>query len=801
MADDVYTTLLNFVSDSGQAKRDIKGTTEELKKMEEQAKRVKFTPERTPAFGDRAISNAIKEEMQVIEKQANQMGIRISAGLKKAFRTGITTDADLEEARGIGLQLERIRELQEAKQQELRGTILAHQQKAILYRREASILNKVAADIRQNAQILENQAQRVQAIAQLGLGLGTAVAGGIFAFAAKYVANAEKATAVTASWKAAQDSLTKSGERTGAVFAEAALPLLQRAAQLAEKTAGFIERHPEIVQAALNTGLVVAGLSAVGVAVTKGIRLYTDQLYLSSIPLQLRAGELQLAAAHEQLLAARIKQGLPAEGIGTAGKVAGGGLLAGLSVPGAIIGGLAIGATISLAMRKMFNELGDHLIKLGGVAEVAGTGIKTVTNGLLSLISQTGGNVGLVGGGTRGGRFGSNDSTRFASAEIRERALSLYEDYQADDLQLVQDHYRDRQKIISDAVNAEARENQQYANNASKIRSQLSKSISQATQNFERDTIENERQNAQQRAEIIRDGGVDIQRIEEDLQERLRKLHLEHEDRMEAIVANRDALGLVKEQERFQQEKSEQLRETNIEVSRRRADLALRLQDLQVQYEQERAQRLEDYKNRVVEMRAQAEEQLRELAVRHAEEIAEIRRNKVDRIKELDQQFVEERKRRYNQFVAQLRDLDANLLGEKKLRDQRQKEMLADLDNFLQAYKSGLGTLTSARTPISRASGGYATFGQYLLGDNPTGGRGKPEYVMGGNLTELAERVLGGEITQKKLSAMFSMLGGHKNNVTYNDQRRIDGQVSSADRNRMVEESMQAFGKMLEGMA
>src|SRR5215204_3353863 len=67
--------------------------------------------------------------------------------------------------------------------------------------------------------------------------LGTAVSGGIFAAANKYVKDAEKATAVTIAWKASQDSLNKSGARFGAVFAEQALPLLEKAAGLAEKAA------------------------------------------------------------------------------------------------------------------------------------------------------------------------------------------------------------------------------------------------------------------------------------------------------------------------------------------------------------------------------------------------------------------------------------------------------------------------------------------------------------------------------------------------------------------------------------
>ena len=65
------------------------------------------------------------------------------------------------------------------------------------------------------------------------LAVGTGTVGGIFALAGKYVKDAKEATETTEAWEEANKRLQKSGQRAGAVLAEAALPLLEKAAQLA----------------------------------------------------------------------------------------------------------------------------------------------------------------------------------------------------------------------------------------------------------------------------------------------------------------------------------------------------------------------------------------------------------------------------------------------------------------------------------------------------------------------------------------------------------------------------------------
>ena len=193
---------------------------------------------------------------------------------------------------------------------------------------------------------------------------------------------------------------------------------------------------------------------------------------------------------------------------------------------------------------------------------------------------------------------------------------------------------------------------------------------------------------------------------------------------------------------------------------------------MQQGYEQERAQRVQEFQNRVAEIHASADAQLKELAAQHAAEIKQLHEQKAQKIRELDAQYAEERKRRYQQFIQNIRDLDAGLLGEKKLREQYQAAMLKDLDSFLLAYKTGLSSLQTA-VPHKQEGG-------YTAGLVRTGEKGY-EYILSHNTARAAENIIGGRLTQDSLLAALMNSGGNKN-VVWQDQRRFSGEYSNAMR-------------------
>lgn len=564
---------------------------------------------------------------------------------------------------------------------------------------------------------------------------------------------------------------------------------------------------------------------AVGVAVSKGIRLYADVQTLLLGSQELAAANLQDIAADKQLAAAQLRAGLegvevpnketPIPGAGGVGALLGS---ASLIVAGLIASGAVITWVDQILEKSRFGQQRqDAIDKARDQGARIYPGILPPQERQLQAQlnrAQDAGNteeiqrlrMELKNLGDQAGQTAdklSDNPLLNVDQQTRDQALKIYEDYKADDLKLVQDHYADRNKIISNALAAEQAENSKYAASVTKVNQQTASSLASAASDFARANLQAEQQYNQRHAQIIRDGELDIEKIREQSQERLRKLEQDHADRAADLTAARDALGLAKENRKFTQDRAEENRNTQQAIRQRRQDIQLRLADLQQSYEQERAQRLADYQARVAEIQAQARQRLAELAQQHQEELQQIRTQKAAKLRELDAQFVDERKRRYQYFLQQIRDLDASLLGETKIRQQYQAKMLTDLDLFLSTYRNKLASLggptNTAGGSAGNYAGGYATYGMHLLGDAPGGGPGDREYVIKGDTTRMLERLIGGQITPERLmSAAIYGGGGQSKNVTYNDSRRINSRISSADRERIRQDAIDVLMEVFQ---
>ncbi|MDQ3004337.1 MAG: hypothetical protein M3R47_02995 [Chloroflexota bacterium] len=637
---------------------------------------------------------------------------------------------------------------------------------------EARVLAAKASEIQSGitqAQIasLRTVSSHIDQVSKLSLATGTALVGGILGFANKYVSNAKVATETTIAWKSAQDDLNRSGERIGAVLAKEAIPLLREGAQLAKDVASFVETHPEAVRAALNTGKVLIGLGAIGLLVSKGVKLVADVKFLATIPIQITAAKLQDAAANKQLEAAVLR----AKEFGLNIPTPGGGAGAGGVAAAATSVGLVVAGVIAA---KYAVDLVNIVLEKTGIA-------KSIADAQQKILETSKRPYPGIIAAARPGASGAASTISSAVTGIPtspqfDAVLKAYDQYKQDDLAAVQKHYEDRKKIMADALADEQKSNASYAANVAKVNSQRSSAVAQATRDFEQANIQAEQDYQNQRSQLIRDGGQEIQQLEADLQEQLRKNRKEHEQRTADLTASRDALGLAKERDRFQDEQSEAKREAKQEIAQRRADLAQRLVDLQQNYEQERVQRFAEYEIRVAEIRAQAAQQLAELRLQHAAELREIQINKTARIKELDASYNEERKRRYQQLIQNIRDLDASLLGETNLKKQYYASMTRDLDSFLSAYRAKLGSLSGSSGSTGGATSNYPGYaeGGYASGLINTGERGA-EYIMTHNTTRAAEAMIGGRLTQEGLLSALAGAGGNRQSVTWNDQRRFDG--------------------------
>ena len=119
--------------------------------------------------------------------------------------------------------------------------------------------------------------------------------------------------------------------------------------------------------------------------------------------------------------------------------------------------------------------------------------------------------------------------------------------------------------------------------------------------------------------------------------------------------------------------------------------------------------------------------------------------------------------------------------------------MLKDAEAWLRSYRAALGggtslsgaTGTSGGFPV-RDSGGYADRGIYRLAWDRA-----REFVLSGQTTQAAEKIIGGNLTQDNLMRALSM--GSARNINYVDNRRMERALGKDDRaafQRAAEEAL-----------
>ncbi len=699
--------------------------------------------------------------------------------------------------------------------------------------------------------------------------LGIAVTGGIFAAANKYVKDAKEATATTEAWKAAQEDLNKSGERFGAVAASVALPALQKAAELAEKAAGFVEKHPDLLKAALNTGAVVATLGAIGLAVGQGIKLSADVALISAFVAQKqvaaqqeKAALVMVKAGQDQIEAALLMEraagkqvsssefnavdasraATPAAGLGASA-------VAVITSPAGILA-LAAGATLAASklddsltgLQKTLSKTGETGKQGSAIIGALETVLSATSLPLLGVVhdfkllpdlfKQASAEIKKLFGIDLTKLFGSNPNTPTASSflggsqETQDKLVKTYEDYKAADLALVAKHYEDRQKIIDNALASEKAADAQLANKLADINNNINKSEADAADSFHKDDLRKEEDYLHQRAEIASSGGEEIVKIEQDSQERIKKIRLDYEDKIANDRNRRDALALVQDRKAEGRAISEETANANKEIARRRKDVAQRLQELDYQFNKERARRLEDYQQKIVDLEAQRAAEQQQAKIAHDAEIKRLEAEKADKLKQLDATFNEERKRRYTAFIAAISDLNKYLLADGAARNASYNIALGNLKAFLAQYNASLATITGGTssslsgqsiggglaTPTASTGGAVTSTGttssfwtQFLnnLGIHDDGGyvgksvarmawNGQPEFVMNNQTVRAAESVIGGRLSQESIMRRLVNGGG----LTLNYTGRFDGEVTSSMRRAVkgdIEKGISSF--------
>lgn len=641
--------------------------------------------------------------------------------------------------------------------------------------------------------------------------MGAALTGGIWKSAADYIKAVEDGTVAASdtsrSWNKEMQAIQKSSQRIGAVMAAQTIPLLEEGAKLLGKLADYFEKHPEMAALALKTGIVLTGIGAITAAVGKGITLATDIAFLTAAQ-EVAAGGAEVAAGAATMNVAADKiVGAAAAMNGGKGAVTAG--AAGIGLGGAAI---LVGTTAAAAIAtdKVFDyfqkrdvKFGDYITELKQVLAFSAGGAGMISEKIANIfrpakfdVSNTGQEwfakvakaLGLIKDPANEAADSlSNLSDVLANSAKREEALKAFEDYKADDLELLRKYYADRKEVDVKAQADILKANADLASGIAKELAQQATQISRATAEYKADENKAEAKYQDDRRKILQDASKDTLEIERNLQEQLRKLKMDYEEREAEFLAQRDAVNLVKNRQKYLRDVSEAQRQANDEIAKRREEVGRRLKELQQEYDAERKQRFADWQAKVKEITAQTKAEIDELRAKHAAELRQIQLDRNAKLKELELQLKEDRNRRYQAFIAQIRDLDAELLGESALRKKYHDAMLKELDSFLARYRSGMTSLLNS-VP-SKQVGGYVGGGLYKLHSG--------EFVLNPGTTSTLEQMLGRKLTQ---SSVMQLAGAsNRTSVVWNDSRRFDSRLGANDRRMITNDTLDLLSSVVGG--
>lgn len=611
----------------------------------------------------------------------------------------------------------------------------------------AKIAEKHAENVAKAMQKWREGAEILSNTSQILAGMGAIITGSILQSINAYVQNAGKAEVASKRWLTATEGIAASNQRIGRVATQAVLPILEKAADVAEKAAAFAERNPEVISGALKIGAAMTALGAVGIAVSKGIRLYTDMAELSA---HLIAARLQKQAADQQLAAA----GIQVKAIGA--RVAGVGL--------AVTGGVAAGFLGHEALAQ--TEFGQSM---GMQAGTAGKAVSLLAYGLGSLVgkgneafqavarwtgqlqqatntaqqhiqsSQMAGNTGDIIMQMAAERAAATTRARDLmkaaqnvvdiEKQMAAERRAIQESYNQDSLQAEREAARNRQLEALQASWAAVDAERQAAQERLQIQQQYQQAVAQAQAAF-----------AQAQAQAAQSYARTMEDIERNYQQQIANIQRQYEEDEFEATLNRDASALYRARrqrdqniEQAQQNRTEQQRqaEQNYQDALNAAQQAY--QESLAQAEQAQAASLAQLEQSIQdELAAQAladERERQEQALQESWLLA-------DRQQYLQQQ--------YTQVVAAY---SAELQAA-----QNYYSNLAQMQESYQATYTSIGGTIQAY-----ANGGYTVGGMALLHPG--------EFVLNPRTTRVMENALGVRLTQQNVQNSVSLGGVNVNGM------------------------------------
>jgi hypothetical protein len=754
-----------------------------------------FGVDNTKAVGLKKKLSEFAEEFKKLEKEAEQVKADLNALDGTAFKGGLEQELAKIEA-----------QMQAVSNQ-------AKQTSTELSKMDNAVSGKSAYNMRD---IGEKMNQVGQAMTNAGMGITNTLMGSVNA----YLAASGQYSAEAVKWNSAQKEMQDAYARIGAVAIDELTPYLETAADFMDKLATFIEDNPDVIKVLAGTG----GILAVG-----------GQIVSSAAQIAMIFGSL------EGLLKL-----LPG-GVSAAGEAGlGGKLLAGgKSVLGSAAFVPAAVGTVALATGA---SIGNNVANAAGWAAAKATGkeydwqsfgdnletAKMSITGSMGILAMAGEQMGvitkeqsvdifqatksLLGLGDSAKQIkekidpltalASNNLDAFmdfekqkaaAAAQYGDQVKKAEADAEARRLEIIENFTKQAAKAEADYSKERARAQRDFSISQARAESDHARQNVKAAADFARAEAQSEAEYYRSRQKSASDFGLEAARMEEDHQREMLRLQQGHARNVNKLIGDRDALGLMNEQQTYETSRAEAESNYNLEAARKNEDFARSMAEAEANFALSRAQRLADFQRTSAENEAQYAEQRAqraadfatqqaERAQQHIEQMAQMQAQKDDELKLLDdnkKKQLAQLKATYDQqaqtmqtaFTDRLNAMTKSIMGDTAAYETYMTQKSAAFEAYLRSMgyagggsgggntsKNG-GSGSGGGSGYRKAAGGYAPYGRYTLGDSPSGGPGIPEFVVDGPTTRTLEGALGSRLSQRSLAGMAAGAQGSSSTI------------------------------------
>jgi hypothetical protein len=579
----------------------------------------------------------------------------------------------------------------------------------------------------------------------------------------QFIEQTGMASEVSARWAVAQQNIGKSITRIGSVMAESMLPMLETASDVLDKVADFVEKNPWIAQSIAYIG---------GFASLVGTLMIGIGSVIQALGVFQMLGGAQFLAG---LTNGAIGTAAVAGGAGAGAGAAGASVLAALTAAAPFIGA-AIGLAAAVIITKSFKAPGSELSYWDEAIISLKKSISNFVVGMtLALFGAERAKEVFLSLGDSLGLIADNGDQASKSMVITDTELKAFIAYRQQEAEAEKRYGDERTKIVEDSAkqradieaNYEKRRNdiiKNYENSDTENLARLNEKKVKAARESIKQENDAEADYYRRRMIMARDYSIEVQREEEDHQRKMRRMQEDHNQRSADLLMEADAWGLLREDQKYEQDRRNAEEDYRVEAARRSEDFARKLGDMEAEFalqreqrQKQRAQNLADEQAAYIQERAKNQEKMKQeladLDAQNKEELAKADIQAKDKLRQLDKSYQDDKARRQRAFADQLRDLDASLLNEQNTRNAYYNAMTNDLKTWLATYRGVL---------------------QSNLPGYPTNG------VQG-----LSNKTLGG-----KSSSM---------GVTYNDNRKIAGDVSPQMRDALKADTLSAVREAIYG--